>query len=107
LFTAFKCLGVLLFPVVLLKYIRIYLHMHVGNSKEPRGLKIGDCIVPLEGPAMCGGRLAEVTWLDGFYLVGDWLCEERSGFCVKVPRLLLALRRLERRVGVVRAGLVY
>lgn len=107
LFAAFNCLGVLLFPVVLLKYIRIYLHMHVGSSKEPRGLKIGNCIVPLDGPAMCSGREVQVAYLDGYYVVGDWLCEERSGLCIRVPRLLLALRRLERRVGVVRARLVY
>jgi hypothetical protein len=81
--------------------------MHVGNSKEPWGVKISNCIVPLDGPARCGGRRVEITWLDGYYVVGDWLCEERSGFCVRVPRLLLALRRLERRVGVVRARLVY
>jgi hypothetical protein len=107
LFTAFKCLGVLLSPVVLLKYIRIYLHMHVGNSKEPRGLKIGDCIVPLEGDAACNGRRVDIAWLDGYYLVGDWLCEERSGFCVRVPALRVALERLRRRVDVVRARLVY
>jgi hypothetical protein len=77
------------------------------DGREPKGLKIGDCIVPIDGPAMCGGRRVGITWLDGFYLVGDWLCEERSGFCIRVPRLLLALRRLERRVGVVRARVFY
>jgi len=79
------------------------------DGREPRGIRVGDCVVSLDAavPAMCGGRRVEITWLDGFYLVGDWLCEERSGFCVRVPRLLLALRRLERRVGVVRARLVY
>ena len=106
-FKAFKCLGVLLFPVVLLKYIRIYLHMHVGNSKEPRGFKVGDCVVPLKGPVICNGRRMEITWLDGFYLVGDWLCEEVSGVCVKVPILRVALDRIRRRRGVVRARLVY
>jgi hypothetical protein len=74
------------------------------DGRVPRGLKIGDCVVPLEGPARCGGREVDVVWLDGYYVVGDWLCEERSGFCIRVPRVLLvALRRLERRVGVVRA----
>ena len=107
LFTAFKCLGVLLFPVVLLKYIRIYLHMHVENSKEPRGLKIGDCVMPIDGPARCGGREVNVVWLGGYYVVGDWLCEEESGFCVRVPALRVALERLRRGVDVVRAGLVY
>ncbi len=81
----------------------------VMNGKEPRGLKIGDCVVPLDAaePARCGGREASVVWLDGYYVVGDWLCEERSGFCVKVPPLLVALKKLERGVGVVRAGVVY
>jgi hypothetical protein len=78
----------------------------VMDGREPRGLKIGDCIVPLDGDAMCGGRRVDVVWLSGFYLVGDWLCEE-SGYCVRVPRLLLALRRLRRRVGVVRARVFY
>jgi hypothetical protein len=78
------------------------------DGREPRGMRIGNCIVPLDGPARCGGREASVVWLDGYYIVGGWLCEERSGFCVRVPRVLLvALRRLERRVGVVRARLVY
>ena len=104
-FKAFKCLGVVLFPVVLLKYIRIYLHMHVGNSKEPRGMRIGnDCVVPLDGPARCNGRRVDVVWLDGYYVVGDWLCEE-SGVCVKVPVLRVALDRIRRRRGVVRARL--
>jgi hypothetical protein len=82
--------------------------MHVGNSKEPRGFEVGDCVVLLDAavPAMCSGRRVEITWLDGLYLVGDWLCEE-SGVCVKVPSLRVALRRLERRVDVVRARLVY
>jgi hypothetical protein len=81
------------------------------DGREPRGIMVGDCIVPLDGPARCGGREGgrevDVVWLDGYYVVGDWLCEERSGFCIRVPRLVLALRRLERRVGVVRARLVY
>ena len=71
-------------------------------------MRIGNCIVPLEGSAKCSGRRVDVVWLDGYYVVGDWLCEEKSGFCVSVPRVLLvALKRLERRVGVVRARLVY
>jgi hypothetical protein len=81
----------------------------VMNGREPRGMRIGhDCIVPLDAavPAMCGGRRVDVVWLDGFYLVGDWLCEE-GGFCVRVPRLRVALKRLERRIGVTRARLVY
>jgi len=71
-------------------------------------MRIGNCIVPLDAavPAMCGGRRVDVVWLDGFYLVGDWLCAE-SGLCIRVPRLLLALRRLKHGVGVVRARLVY
>jgi len=73
------------------------------DGREPRGLKIGDCIVPLEGPARCGGREASVVWLDGYYVVGEWLCEERSGFCVRVPALRVALERLRRGVDVVRA----
>jgi hypothetical protein len=77
------------------------------DGREPRGLEIGDCVVPLDGPARCGGRRVEITWLDGYYIVGVWLCEERSGFCVKVPPLLVALKKLERRVGVVRARVVY
>jgi hypothetical protein len=56
---------------------------------------------------MCGGRRVDIAWLDGLYLVGDWLCEEVSGLCVKEPMLRVALKRLERRVDVVRAGLVY
>jgi hypothetical protein len=70
-------------------------------------MRIGNCIVPLEGPARCGGREVDVVWLDGYYVVGDWLCEERSGFCVRVPALRVALERLRRRVDVVRARLVY
>lgn len=70
-------------------------------------MRIGNCIVPLDGLAMCGGRRVEIVWLDGLYLVGNWLCEERSGLCIRVPRLLLALRRLKHGVGVVRARLVY
>jgi hypothetical protein len=77
------------------------------DGREPRGIRVGNCIVPLDGPAMCGGRRVDVVWLDGYYIVGEWLCEERSGFCVRVPSLRMALRRLERRVGVVRARLVY
>jgi hypothetical protein len=77
------------------------------DGREPRGLRVGDCVVPLDGDARCGGRRVDIAWLDGYYVVGDWLCEERSGFCVRVPRVLVALRRLERRVGVVRARLVY
>jgi hypothetical protein len=77
--------------------------MHVGNSKEPRGIRVGDCVVPLDGDARCGGRRVDVVWLDGYYVVGDWLCEERSGFCVRVPALRVALERLRRRVDVVRA----
>jgi hypothetical protein len=71
-------------------------------------MRIGhDCIVPLDGPAACNGRRVEITWLDGYYIIGGWLCEEVSGLCIKVPRLRVALKRLERRVGVVRARLVY
>jgi hypothetical protein len=77
------------------------------DGREARGIRVGDCVVPLDGPARCGGRKVDIVWLDGYYVVGDWLCEERSGLCVRVPRLLLALRRLERGVGVVRARLVY
>jgi hypothetical protein len=80
----------------------------VMNGREPRGLQIGRCIVPLDGSATCNGRRVEITWLDGYYIIGGWLCEEVSGLCIKVPRVLLvALKRLERRVGVVRARLVY
>ena len=79
----------------------------VMNGREPRGMRIGnDCVVPLDGPARCGERRVDVVWLDGYYVVGDWLCEEVSGVCVKVPVLRVALRRLERRDGV-RARLVY
>jgi len=80
------------------------------DGREPRGMRIGnDCVVLLDAavPAMCSGRRVDVVWLDGYYVVGDWLCEEESGFCVKVPSLRVALRRLERRVDVVRARLVY
>jgi hypothetical protein len=77
------------------------------DGREPRGMRIGNCIVPLDGDARCGGRRVDVVWLDGFYLVGDWLCEEVGGLCVKVPSLLVALKRLERRVGVVKAEVFY
>jgi hypothetical protein len=71
-------------------------------------MRIGNCIVPLDEEPVCGGRRVDVVWLDGYYVVGNWLCEERSGFCVRVPRVLLvALRRLKHGVGVVRARLVY
>jgi len=74
------------------------------DGREPRGLKIGDCIVPLDGDAMCGGRRVDIAWLDGLYVVGDWLCEEVSGLCVKAQSLRVALERLRRGVDVVRAG---
>jgi len=77
------------------------------DGREPKGLKIGDCIMPLEGPAVCNGCRVGVAWLDGYYVVGDWLCEEVSGFCVKVPALRVALERLRRGVGVVRAEVFY
>lgn len=70
-------------------------------------MRIGNCVVPLDGPAMCGGRRVDVVWLDGFYLVGDWLCEQGSGFCVRVPSLRLALERLRRGIDVIRVRLVY
>jgi len=79
------------------------------DGREPRGIRVGDCIVPLDAavPAWCGGRRVDVVWLDGYYVVGDWLCEEESGLCVKVPPLRVALERLRRGVDVVRAGVVY
>jgi hypothetical protein len=77
------------------------------DGREPRGMRIGNCVVPLDGPAVCGGRRVDVVWLDGLYLVGDWLCEEESGLCVKVSSLRVALERLRRGVDVVRARLVY
>jgi hypothetical protein len=76
------------------------------DGREPRGIRVGDCVVTLDA-ARCGGRRVEITWLDGYYVVGDWLCEEVSGLCVKVASLRVALERLRRGVGVVRAGLVY
>jgi len=79
------------------------------DGREPKGLKIGDCVVPLDAavPARCCGREVQVAYLDGYYVVGDWLCEEESGFCVRVPALRVALKKLERRVGVVRAEVFY
>jgi hypothetical protein len=47
------------------------------------------------------------VYLDGYYVVGDWLCEEVSGLCVELPGLRVALKKLERGVGVVRAEVFY
>jgi len=72
-------------------------------------MRVGDCVVPLDAavPAMCGGRRVEIMWLDGYYVVGDWLCEEVSGLCVKAQSLRVALERLRRGVDVVRAEVFY
>jgi hypothetical protein len=77
------------------------------DGREPRGIRVGDCVVPIDGPAKCCGREVQVAYLDGYYVVGDWLCEERSGFCVRVPALRVALKKLERGVGVVKAEVFY
>jgi hypothetical protein len=77
------------------------------DGREPRGIMVGDCIVPLEGDARCGGREVQVAYLDGYYVVGDWLCEEVSGLCVKAQTLRVALERLRRGVDVVRVEALY
>jgi hypothetical protein len=77
------------------------------DGREPKGIRVDDCVVPIDGPAKCCGREVQVAYLDGYYVVGDWLCEEVSGFCVRVPALRVALKKLEYRVGVVRAEVFY
>jgi hypothetical protein len=77
------------------------------DGREPRGIRVGDCVVPIDGSAKCCGREVQVVYLDGYYVVGDWLCEEVSGLCVELPGLRVALKKLERGVGVVKAEVFY